>query len=196
MSERGLRPEMQSGSEWDHHGPKIYVASLSDYNDGRLYGIWIDADIGASGIGEQISEMLADSPNPGAEEWAIHDYEGFGPLSLSEFEDVNFVSRIASGIADHGEAFAHWVSLTGVRGPDDLDRFSDAYLGCFESVEAYAEQLLDDIGVIDAVERAVAESLAAYVKVDVAGFARDMELSGEIATSAGSEGVHVFDLRQ
>ena len=32
-------------------GPRIYVASLSDYNAGRLHGEWIDADQGAEGMG-------------------------------------------------------------------------------------------------------------------------------------------------
>ena len=39
--------------------------------------------------------MLARSPMPGAEEWAIHDYEGFGPLRLGEYEDLGTISQIA-----------------------------------------------------------------------------------------------------
>jgi antirestriction protein len=196
MNEHEIGNEKLPGLEQERHGPRIYAASLSDYNDGRLYGAWVDADIGTTAMMEQISDMLAGSRSPGAEEWVIHDYDGFGPISLSEYEDIDSVSRLATGIADHGEAFAHWASITGSREPDELDQFSDAYQGCFESVEAYAEQLLDAIGVTDAVEAAVANSLVPYVKVDVAGFARDLELSGDIATATGSEGVYVFDMRR
>ena len=39
------------------------------------------------------------SPSPGAEEWAIHDYEGFGPLRLDEFESLENVAKVAAGIA-------------------------------------------------------------------------------------------------
>ena len=60
--------------------PRIYVASLADYNSGRLRGRWIDADQPAEAIREQIVEMLAESNEPIAEEWAIHDYENFGDL--------------------------------------------------------------------------------------------------------------------
>ena len=45
------------------------------------------------------------SPEPLAEEWAIHDYEGFGSLRLSESESFQTVSAIAAGIAKHGGAF-------------------------------------------------------------------------------------------
>jgi len=52
---------------------RIYVASLSDYNAGRLHGAWIDATQDADEIEAEVQEMLAASPEPIAEEWAIHD---------------------------------------------------------------------------------------------------------------------------
>lgn len=51
--------------------PRVYVASLADCNAGRLHGRWIDADQSADAIREQIAEMLAESKEPIAEEWAI-----------------------------------------------------------------------------------------------------------------------------
>jgi hypothetical protein len=76
-------PEEREADE-ERPTPKIYVASLSDYNAGRLHGRWIDANQPTHGIWSDIGDMLAESPEPGAEEWAIHDYEGFWPLELSE----------------------------------------------------------------------------------------------------------------
>ena len=49
----------------------------------------------------------------GAEEWAVFDYEGFGPLRLSEYETVERISRLGRGIAEHGEAFAAFATLPG-----------------------------------------------------------------------------------
>lgn len=72
--------------------PRIYVASLSDYNAGTLHGTWIDLepDMSADEIMEQIESMLADSNEPYAEEWAIHDHEDcsfFGEYaSLADIE--------------------------------------------------------------------------------------------------------------
>jgi len=50
--------------------------------------------------------MLARSSSPDAEEWAIHDYEGFGPIRLSEWADLDKVAEIGALIEQHGAAFA------------------------------------------------------------------------------------------
>jgi antirestriction protein len=189
--EHGITPEVEAGRPT----PRIYVASLSDYNDGRLHGRWIDADQEAEALGVAVNEMLASSTMPLAEEFAIHDYEGFGPVRLNEYESLESVSRVAHGISEHGEAFGHWLSLNSSTDEETCRGFEDAYLGCFESLEAYAEQLLDDLGYDETLESAVPEFLQAYVKVDVEGFARDLEMSGDVATSEGRDGVYVFDMR-
>jgi len=171
--------------------PRIYVASLSDYNDGRLHGRWMDAAIDDEELHAEVAAMLAASPMPGAEEFAIHDYEGFGPVRVAEYEPLGAVARIARGIAEHGPAFAHWASLVG-SDPDALERFEDAYLGQVESIESYAEDLLDDLGILRQLDDALPEQLHPYVTFDVAGFARDLELSGDVVTSEAPEGVYVF----
>lgn len=57
--------------------PQIYVACLAAYNNGHLHGAWIDAAQEPWAIYDAVRVMLAASPIAGAEEWAIHDYEGF-----------------------------------------------------------------------------------------------------------------------
>lgn len=136
--------------------------------------------------------MLAHSPIPDAEEWAIHDYEGFGPLRLGEYADLRIVSQIGRGVAEHGPAFAHWAALCVTSDPDDLARF-DAFLGHWDSLEAYADDLLDDLGIEAILGQAVPTHLQAYVTVDVEGFARDLEYSGEVSASEGDNGVYLFD---
>jgi hypothetical protein len=84
---------------------RIYVASLSDYNAGWLYGRWINADQEAEEIQAEIAAMLAESPTAGAEDWAVHDYESFGGYQVGEYESVETMSRIAKVIAEHDEAF-------------------------------------------------------------------------------------------
>ena len=51
--------------------PRIYVACLAAYNNGRLHGAWIDATT-PDEIRTEVRAMLAASPEPDAEEWAIH----------------------------------------------------------------------------------------------------------------------------
>ncbi len=54
--------------------PKIYIACLAAYNNGYLHGKWIDATQDVDSIYSNIRNVLASSPIPDAEEWAIHDY--------------------------------------------------------------------------------------------------------------------------
>lgn len=91
--------------------PRIYVASLSDYNNGRLHGAWIDADQDFESIGDEIGEMLSGSRYDPAEEYAIHDYEGFGAYRVDEYESIEDVARIGRGIAEHGLAYAAFAAL-------------------------------------------------------------------------------------
>jgi antirestriction protein len=83
--------------------PRIYVACLASYNAGILYGKWIDADQDADAIHEAVKAMLASSPQEDAEEWAIHDYEGFYGVKLSEWESFEKVAELATFIEEHEE---------------------------------------------------------------------------------------------
>src|SRR6185312_6441222 len=65
-------------------------------NAGTLHGRWIYADEGADEIHRQIREMLSESEEEIAEEWAIHDYDGFGNVQLTEYEDVSRVAELAA----------------------------------------------------------------------------------------------------
>ena len=67
----------------------IYVACLAAYNNGKLHGCWIDATQELDDIQDQINSMLASSPEEDAEEYAIHDYEGFGSYRLGEYEGID-----------------------------------------------------------------------------------------------------------
>src|SRR5947209_5812596 len=96
--------------------PRIWVASLADYNNGRLHGRWINAARDESVLQADIDSMLAASPltaatGEPAEEWAIHDYDGFGSLRIDEHENLGWISQVAKGIARHGPAFAAYADV-------------------------------------------------------------------------------------
>lgn len=194
-------PEIDSAAEVEpKHRPRIYAASLSDYNDGILHGAWLDAAVEPNELHEGIAAMLAASPTATktgqpAEEWAIHDFEEFGPLRLGEYQSVEWTTAVARGIAEHGPAFAAWASQVD-SDQDRLGQFEKCYLGEWESVEAYAESFLEDIGATAAVSK-LDDWLQGYIDLDVAGFARDLELGGDITAVEKSDGgVWVFDGRQ
>lgn len=173
--------------------PRIYVASLSDYNAGRLHGRWLNAARPVEDIQTDVQAMLADSREPGAEEYAIHDYDGFGPLRLSEYESLETVSRLGVGIMEHGEAFAAYAFGIDQWTAEQLGRFEDTYRGKWDSLTAYADDLLDDLGATQAIER-LPTWLQSYVTLDVAAYARDLIFSADLLTIASADGgVFIFE---
>lgn len=184
-------PESAPNPEVDRHtGPRIYVASLSDYNAGRLHGRWIDATQGYENVSEEVREMLANSREGIAEEFAIHDYEGWGPLHLSEYENLETVCHLAEGIEEHGLAFAHLAAVLDPSEWTSLDRFDELYRGQWDSTADYAEELLRDMGIdLDAIGP---EILQPYISVDLDAFGRDLAYDLVICEDPNG-GVHVFD---
>lgn len=171
--------------------PRIYVASLSDYNAGRLHGAWIDATERIEEIWRQVQSILTSSQELGAEEIAIHDHEGFWPAEVGEYESLEYIHRLAAGIAAHGLAFAHWVAVAEPDAELDEQTFVDQYLGHWDSMREYASDLLDDI--FDAYEQAIPDVLRPYIRCDVEAFAQDLVVITSM--SQDDSGVYVFDTR-
>ncbi len=119
--------DQPENTESGHH-PEIWVGSLSDYNSGRLHGVWLDATLDPEDLQAAIRFLLRNGYDPTAEEWGILDYDDFCGLNLGEYESLEVVSRIANGIAEHGEAFAKWVEYVGEHSEEALSRFEDHYL--------------------------------------------------------------------
>jgi antirestriction protein len=178
--------------------PRVYAASLTDYNNGILHGRWLDAAVEADELQAGIAAMLAESPTmrrygEPAEEWAFHDYEGFGSVRLGEFTSVETISRLAKGITEHGPAFAAWASHAGTE-PKMLRLFDDMYRGEWPSVHDYAAYLIDELGVERRLDDLLDEWTRSLVKVDIDGFAHDLEHSGDIFTVEAPSGqLWIFD---
>ncbi len=168
--------------------PRIYVACLASYNSGDLYGKWIDATQSVARIREEIEVMLRFSPQLGAEEWAIHDYENFGKVSLSEYEDLERVSRAALLIKEFPEAAADVIDYYG--GLRELDEAEEAlrerYHGRWAEPEDWAEDLLQEQGDWEQIP----EHLRRYL--DLEAYVRDLEMSGDIFTIETARGTHIF----
>jgi len=110
---------------------------------------------------------------PSAEEYAIHDYDGFGPLAstFGEYPDLDEVAHAAEMIEEHGEPWILWAQNIGdvTLSSDD---FTDAYCGEYDTEEAYAESYIEEIGMLDNVD----ESVSNYFDYDA--FARDLFMAG------------------
>tara|TARA_Y100000052_G_C2922239_1_gene69032 strand:- start:220 stop:735 length:516 start_codon:yes stop_codon:yes gene_type:complete len=161
---------------------RIYVACLAAYNNGHLHGAWIDATFGQDAIWDQINEVLKTSPILGAEEWAIHDHEGFEGLNISEYEGIQSVVEKAEFIKEHGrlgaELVTYYADLETARKAID-----DDYAGVYKSLAEFAEELTEQTTQIPG-------SLQYYI--DYERMARDLEVSDVLAVELGFEEIHVF----
>ena len=164
--------------------PRIYVASLSDYNAGRLHGRWIDCDMDDDYIWDEIKAMLEESKEPLAEEHAIHDHEGFFGISIHENESIKDVAAIGQLLEEHGEAFA--LAYNNHGSVEAAEYAMQGYRGCYDTIEAWAEDTLEEQGVL----ASVPETIRYYI--DFTGWAREQECGG-MTSIQGIEGVHVFD---
>lgn len=162
--------------------PRIYVACLASYNNGILHGQWIDADQDAEDIYEEIQKMLKQSPMPGAEEWAIHDYEGFEDIQLSEYESIEKIAYLSEMIDKHGKAFAAYVSYQGLEYAQE-DGFEDSYAGTYKSEQDFGYEIAKECLTIP-------ESIEVYF--DYEAYTRDLFLSDYYSITDDEHNVHVF----
>ncbi|HOH54463.1 MAG TPA: antirestriction protein ArdA [Fervidobacterium sp.] len=161
--------------------PEIYVTDLAAYNDGKMHGAWMDAAQDVEDIEEEIKEMLKESPMENAEEWEIHDSEGFGNVDIQRMS-LDEVTRLAKGIKEYGEAFTTFYEYTG-----DIDtaekEFQDAYEGEYDSEEDFAYEFMNDVYEIP-------EFIAPYV--DYEKLARDLMISDFWSESTEKGRVYIF----
>jgi antirestriction protein len=186
--EREQEAEARTSEQDPRVSPEVWIASLSDYNAGHLHGAWVAADQAEDDIWDGINEVLRTSREPGAEEWAIFDYEGFGPLRLSEYEAVERISRLGLGIAEHGVAFSAFANFLGHSDVELLDQFEDYFIGQWESAKDFLDDFLEDMGIDRILDEALPEAYRDYVRFDTEALVRDLESSGMLLSIDDSEG--------
>ena len=121
-----IQPEPQ-GVEWflglPDEGPAIYIASLSDYNAGNLHGSWVDLTKAttAEEIQECIDYVLKTSPQPDAEEYAIHESQGLPFHLRGEWPDLEAIAewleqQDQAEQDGNAEPFKLWLDYNGEEG--------------------------------------------------------------------------------
>ena len=168
-----------------HQGEiRIYVACLAAYNNGYLHGRWIDANIGEDAIWAEIKEMLANSPIAEAEEHALHDYEGFEGLRLSEYEGVSEIVEKAEFIEEHGKLGALVAEHFGGSIDEAKGALEEAYAGQYSSVAGFAEEMTEQSGT------EIPDSLRYYINYEAMG--RDMAINYVFTIETAFDEVHIF----
>ena len=164
--------------------PKIYVACLAAYNNGYLHGEWIDATQDVDSIYSNIRNVLASSPIPNAEEWAIHDYEDFHSISISENEGVESSHEKALFALEHGEVGTAIADYYGGDLEDAKEAIENNYHGEWDSELDFATDLFDECYAHD-----IPENLRSYI--DYEQFCRDIFINDYLSLEVNHK-VHVI----
>src|SRR5690606_6162028 len=144
---------------------------------GILHGRWIDATLGADHIRTEIDTMLGESSQPGAEEYAFHDY-ALGGARISEWEPVSRVADIGKLLSEGDYPEAVIAHIADENEETEYERLAkileNSYEGEYESLEDYASQICEDCYNL----RNVPDSFKGYI--DYASMGRDWEIGGDI----------------
>lgn len=167
---------------------QIYAACLASYNAGRLYGAWITPSSDPEAIREDIAAMLAGSPAPDAEEYAIHDYDGFP--NMGEYPSIDEVARMAALFEefDHIDADDLRAIMDNWHGDvtETADNLRDNFAGIFDTFREYADDAADEMLAAHGIKD---DSIAARY-FDYDAWARDLAL--EMTVIDCPSGVAVF----
>jgi len=133
------------GGGVDDESPKIYVADLEAYNNGRLSGVWLDlADYNdADELMEAINDFLKTT---GGEEYAIHDVEYIPNSMYSEYMGQKDFEELYEMIDLAKENDLPLSVVQEVVSQYDASAV-DEFQGRYDDAEDFAQQLVDDTGI-------------------------------------------------
>ena len=133
----------------DHseESPAVYVGTYRKYNEGSLFGAWIDL-AKCSDYDEFIDVckiLHQDEEDP---EFMYQDFEGFPEMWYCEscMDEATFDKIVAYADMDNKEAFEAFVNATG---EDDMEMFKERYVGKYESKEDFAYEMVDELYNLD-----------------------------------------------
>ena len=124
--------------------PKIYVADLEAYNNGRLSGVWLDLTdySDADELMDAINDFLKTT---GGEEYAVHDYENLPRSMYSEYMGVRDFEEIYEMLDLAKENDLPLDVVMEMVSQFDTMAVRE-HVGTFDSEQDFAEQLVDDLG--------------------------------------------------
>jgi antirestriction protein len=123
---------------------------------------------------------------PSAEEWAVHDLEGFGGLKLGEYPDIETVASLAELIEEHGEDVVAAASDVCSSLEEIADTIADRYRGEYKSPEDFAEEFVTECHDLSQIP----EFLRYHI--DWEGVAHDYEVNGDFNFIERGGSVYVF----
>jgi len=125
--------------------PKIYVADLEAYNNGRLSGVWLDL-MDYNDADELMGAIQDFLKTTGGEEYAIHDVENIPNSIYSEYmgqRDFEELYEMIDLAKDNDLPLEVVIQVVSQYGASAVDEF----MGKYDSADDFAQQLVDDTGI-------------------------------------------------
>ncbi|AOE43854.1 ArdA-like antirestriction protein [Gordonia phage Bantam] len=172
--------------------PSIWIADLAAYNAGHLVGEWVelDADTDAEDVYAKIKEILArgdellrkvnewSGPH---EEFAIHDYDGFGPIKIGEYDPISEVLAHVERMGGEPDLYFAYVKHHGEHYADSFAEADVIDTGCSTMEEVAGEHVSEFI--LPEIHEAVRQTIETYF--DYESFARDLDIEGNFVEYGG-----------
>lgn len=125
--------------------PKIYVADLEAYNNGKLSGVWLDL-MDYDDADELMGAIQDFLKTTGGEEYAIHDVENIPSRMYSEYmgqRDFEELYEMIDLAKDNDLPLEVVFQVVSQYSPSAVDEF----VGKYDSADDFAQELVDDIGI-------------------------------------------------
>lgn len=123
----------------------VYVGTYGKYNDGSIYGAWIDLTLikDEEDFNDLCAEIHKDEQDP---EFMLQDWQSIPNRYISE-------SGLSAEFWDYLEAYNGTSNTEALQKFVDYgyspENFSSYYMGEFDSEQEYAEALLDETGELE-----------------------------------------------
>ena len=155
---------------------RIYVGTYAKYNDGNLFGKWLDLEdyTDRDDFYKACAELHADEEDP---EFMFQDWEGI----MSNMINESYVSPECWSLLDAYEKYDEDAvnAYCYCFGEWNENDFNERYRGEYDSWEHMAEELLEDTGELNRIP----ESLRYYF--DYEKYANDLRIGGDFIEQDG-----------
>ena len=136
----------EHAAHYENSNPAVYCGTYAKYNNGSLYGMWIDLSTFENyhDFMEFCNRLHANEAEP---ELMFQDYEHFpsqwyceGCMGESTFDKIKEYAALSEERREAYEAYlSYWDEGT-------LEDFEERYEGSYESPEDFAEHLCEECG--------------------------------------------------
>tara|TARA_R110001606_G_C15062071_1_gene614892 strand:- start:51 stop:623 length:573 start_codon:yes stop_codon:yes gene_type:complete len=175
--------------------PKIYVANLEAYNNGRMLGAWVSPLQYDSfdKFAKRIKEVTRDTVDY-ADEIAVHDYD-YLPSSMGEYPDIEGIYDFCHQIEDSSLCLDALIAYAEYMHGSDITQINfteaeDLYCGKYNYFKDYAEYYFDECGDGAEIEK-LPENLQFHF--DMHSYSKDLQYHYHVVErGAPHYGVFVF----